>query len=176
MSEIKSKTKKLHQLAIEQVQATNDYFNSMLELERILADCRMNVSTAKWVTVPFFCNFLYETCLKIDQIFRSQNGFALSCAGFIDKRDIEPNVYVKIENEKFEIIHPIDADEISEKDELKEDEKSSIRKRGGKDSKKDDGIAEEDDGKEDSKKKVSKRKFLFSSLRFREVDSVHPSH
>ena len=84
-------------------------------------------------------------------------------------------MYVKIENDKFEIIHPIDEDEISEKDELKENEKSSVRKRGGKDSKKIDGIADEDNGKEDSKKNVSKRKFLFSPLRFREVDSAHPS-
>uniref|UniRef100_A0AC35G892 Uncharacterized protein n=1 Tax=Panagrolaimus sp. PS1159 TaxID=55785 RepID=A0AC35G892_9BILA len=67
----------------------------MIELERILSECRINVSMAK-----------------------SQNGFALSSVGFIDKRDIEPTVLVNIDKDTglFELFHA----------------KTDVRKRGGK--------------------------------------------
>uniref|UniRef100_A0AC35G2M0 Uncharacterized protein n=1 Tax=Panagrolaimus sp. PS1159 TaxID=55785 RepID=A0AC35G2M0_9BILA len=103
---IKSKTKKLHELAVEQVKSMDDYFNKMIELERILSDCRINVSMAK-----------------------SQNGFALSSVGFIDKREIEPTALVKIDKDTglFELFHSETTEESKE-----EESKTDVRKRGGK--------------------------------------------
>uniref|UniRef100_A0A914PDY0 Vacuolar ATPase assembly protein VMA22 n=1 Tax=Panagrolaimus davidi TaxID=227884 RepID=A0A914PDY0_9BILA len=84
----------------------DDYFNKMIELERILSDCRINVSMAK-----------------------SQNGFALSSVGFIDKRDIEPTAFVNINKDTglFELFHSEIIEESKE-----EEAKTYIRKRGGK--------------------------------------------
>ena len=47
MEDLKSTTKKLHEFGVEQVKCIDDYFNKMIELERILSECRINVSTAK---------------------------------------------------------------------------------------------------------------------------------
>ena len=46
-NEFKSKTKLLKELAKDEVRQVEDYFNMMIELEKILEDCRMNVSAAK---------------------------------------------------------------------------------------------------------------------------------
>lgn len=46
-TEFKKKTKELKNYAKEQIQQTDDYFNKMIDLEKILEDCRMNISIAK---------------------------------------------------------------------------------------------------------------------------------
>uniref|UniRef100_A0AC34Q7Q0 Uncharacterized protein n=1 Tax=Panagrolaimus sp. JU765 TaxID=591449 RepID=A0AC34Q7Q0_9BILA len=87
-SEFKKKTKELKNLAKDQVQQTDDYFNKMIELEKILEDCRMNISIAK-----------------------AQNGFTLSTVGMIDNREMEPTIFVQINDDssnkqKFELYSP----------------------------------------------------------------------
>ncbi|KAE9555182.1 hypothetical protein FO519_001606 [Halicephalobus sp. NKZ332] len=87
--ELKSKTKQLKKLAKDEVRQVDDYFNMMIELEKILEDCRLNVSLAK-----------------------NQNGFALSTVGLVDNREMEPNNLVQVipseeGSSKFEIIEAL---------------------------------------------------------------------